>query len=128
MVLQVPTYKDKSGIHGIGLFTKEAIPRGTLVWRFTEGVDLELTQEQLDQLTPVERAHIQHYCYFCRESMRYVLCADDARFFNHSMTPNCMSLDDGTTVAAHDIAPKEELTDDYRTFDGSYEQHMRSAR
>jgi len=43
------------------------------------------------------------------------VCADDARFMNHSENPSC--LDEGeTTSAKRDIQAGEELTCDYRTF------------
>ena len=35
----VKTYLDKSGIHGMGVFAGEDIPKGTIVWDFVEGVD-----------------------------------------------------------------------------------------
>ncbi len=52
-----------------------------------------------------------------------MLCGDDARFFNHSDTPNCFDFPDergGTTVAARDIDPGEELTSDYASFDANH--------
>ena len=57
-----------------------------------------------------------------RQSHQYILCSDDARFFNHSDTPNTESRevageDEVITVAKRDIQPGEELTDDYRTFE-----------
>ena len=55
-----------------------------------------------------------------KSSGLYVLCGDDARFFNHSADPNCLDLDDGAggiTVAHRDIQRGEELTCDYALFD-----------
>ncbi|MFZ3100192.1 MAG: SET domain-containing protein [Minisyncoccales bacterium] len=48
--------------------------------------------------------------------------ADDARFFNHSNTPNTFGTEDpgdemAICVALRDIQIGEELTADYRTFD-----------
>ena len=56
----------------------------------------------------------------------YVLCGDDARFFNHSPSPNCVDIYDSShglddahdvTIAARDILPGEELTCDDALFD-----------
>ena len=49
----------------------------------------------------------------------YVLCFDDARYFNHSDNPNCKtieSLDDkeGVEIAGKDIQKGEELTVNYK--------------
>ena len=64
--------------------------------------------------------HTHTYC--SRQSHQYILCSDDARFFNHSDTPNTESRevdgeDEVITVAKRDIQPGEELTDDYRMFE-----------
>jgi hypothetical protein len=43
------------------------------------------------------------------------MCADNARFFNHSDDPTC--LDFGPhTAARYDLTPGTELTSDYRSF------------
>lgn len=60
----------------------------------------------------------------------YVLCGDDARFFNHSEDPNCFDFysdeEQDLTAARRDIRTGEELTCDYALFDldlieGKYE-------
>jgi uncharacterized protein len=43
------------------------------------------------------------------------MCADDARFFNHSADPTCLDFGPHTT-ARYDLAPGTELTSDYRSF------------
>lgn len=54
--------------------------------------------------------------------MNYILCADNARFFNHSDNPNTHVVEDPedeetADVASKDIQIGEELTVDYREFD-----------
>jgi hypothetical protein len=111
---------DKSLVHGIGLFAAEFIPEGTVIWRFHPAVDIMLTLEQIASLSPPCREQIERYSYRERCSGKYVLCGDDARFFNHAAVPNCIDLDgDGEdiTVSRRDIPYGEELTCDYALFD-----------
>lgn len=122
-MLLVKTYLDRSTIHGIGLFAGERIPAGTVVWRRSPEIDLLLEPAQLDRLHAAARAQVEKYSYLDRMLGKLVLCGDDARFFNHSDTPNCHDFPDasgGTTVAARDIERGEELTSDYSSFDASH--------
>jgi len=122
-MLLVKTYLDRSAIHGIGLFAAERIPKGTVIWRHSREIDLLLTAEEIAALHPAARVQIEKYTYLDRELGKFVLCGDDARFFNHSDAPNCHDIPDargGTTVAARDIEPGEELTSDYASFDANH--------
>ena len=122
-MLLVKTYLAESGIHGIGLFAAQRIPKGTVVWRLEPALDLELTEAQIEALAPAAREQIEKYIYLDHELRKLVLCGDDARFFNHSEEPNCHDFPDadgGTTVAARDIAEGEELTSDYSRFDAEH--------
>jgi SET domain-containing protein len=122
-MLLVRTYLDRSAIHGIGLFAAERIPRGTVVWRLSPALDILLSAEQIAALHPAAREQIEKYSYLDRMLGGFVLCGDDARFFNHSESPNCHDFPDergGTTVAARDIEAGEELTSDYASFDANH--------
>jgi uncharacterized protein len=119
-MLLVKTYLAESRIHGIGLFAAQRIPKGTVVWRLEPTLDLELTEAQIEALAPPAREQIRKYTYLDLVRGTYILCGDDARFFNHDEAPNCHDFPDadgGTTVAARDIAEGEELTSDYSRFD-----------
>src|SRR4051794_4683135 len=128
-MLLVRTRLDKSAIDGIGLFADAYIAKGTVIWRFCDSVDLQLTSESIKSLPTPTRAQIEKYSYREKHSGLYVLCGDDARFFNHSEDPNCIDFyeqRDGSdeahdvTVALRDIAPGEELTCDYSLFDADF--------
>jgi uncharacterized protein len=122
-MLLVKTNLAPSRIHGIGLFAAEDIPRGTVIWRRDPSIDVELTEEQLEALAPPSREQIVKYTYLDIVRRTYVLCGDDARFFNHEDAPNCVDYPDadgGTTVAARDIRAGEELTSDYGKFDANH--------
>ena len=122
-MLLVKTFLKPSAIHGIGLFAAENIPEGTVVWRLDPSIDVELTEEQIERLAATSRDQIVKYTYLDIVRRTYVLCGDDARFFNHEDAPNCLDYPDdrgGTTVAARDIRAGEELTSDYGKFDANH--------
>lgn len=119
-MLRVKTYLAQSGIHGIGLFAGEPIPKGAVVWGFDPPLDQRFTPDELARMPPSMKAFLARYAYSERGTL--VLCGDHARFMNHSPTPNCGN--DPTrhfTLALRDIAQGEELTDDYATMEDSWE-------
>jgi SET domain-containing protein len=122
-MLLVRTRIDRSPIHGLGLFAVEPIARGTPVWRFTPGFDLELPPSRLDQVSPEQREQLLHYGYIDPRLGAFILCCDGARFINHSDTPNIapdFSQDrHGIDIAVRDIATGEEITADYAIVEGS---------
>ncbi|MCX6787855.1 MAG: SET domain-containing protein [Candidatus Kaiserbacteria bacterium] len=114
-----------STIHSVGLFAKEFIPKGAKVWEFTEGFDLVLTKEEVKNLSEAAREQFFNYAYLSKKSGKYVLCSDDARFFNHQIPPNVTcripeesGIDEALECfAAKDIQTGEELTNNYEEFD-----------
>jgi hypothetical protein len=120
-MLLVKTKLDVSPIHGIGLFADEFIREGAIIWKFHNLFDLRFAEERIEQLAEGAREQIQKYSYREKHSGLYVLCGDDARFFNHSQNPNCFDIysdeDQDLTVAHRDINAGEELTCDYALFD-----------
>jgi SET domain-containing protein len=119
-MLLVRTRLEKSAVHGIGLFADQFIPKGTTLWRFHPTVDTKHSLDQLSEVAPPSLEQLRRYTYREKYSGLYVLCGDDARFFNHAKNPNCIDVDDGQegiTVAVRDIQPGEEMTCDYALFD-----------
>jgi uncharacterized protein len=120
-VLLVKTRLGMSDIHGVGLFAAEFIRAGAIVWRLNPALDIRLAGEQILGLPGPCRDQIQNYSYREKHSGLYVLCGDDARFFNHSTEPNCLDVyngeDEDVTLAGRDIEYGEELTCDYAAFD-----------
>jgi SET domain-containing protein len=115
-MLLVKTKLDRSLIEGIGLFADEFIPKGTTVWRRDAVIDIRFSEEDIANLSETAFQQITKYSYRDKESGLYVLCGDDARFFNHSEDPNCLDFGD-YTFAHRDIEMGEELTCDYMLFD-----------
>lgn len=120
-MMLVRTSVKPSLLHGLGLFAADDIPKGTHVWKYEPKFDLELTQQEMDALPEATRESVFNYVYKSNVTGNWILCSDDARFINHSRTPNL-----GTTqvtgeqetraVAARDIKAGEELTLDYAIF------------
>jgi SET domain-containing protein len=129
MMLLVKTKLNASEIHGIGLFADDFIRKDTIVWKFHPLIDLIITREQIAELAAEAREQIKKYSYRDIHSGLYVLCGDDARFFNHSENPNCLDTyefpdREGVTFACRDIAPGEELTCDYGLFDLDFDARL----
>ncbi len=121
-MLLVKTELKQSPIHGFGLFAAEWIPKNTTVWclalAFDKIVDCPL-------ISAVAREFLQKYAYRDKYSNDLILCSDDARFINHSETPNLKpgswsSLSYGCDIALRDIRIGEEITIDYRLIDASF--------
>src|SRR5690348_5313022 len=107
-MLLVPTRLAASPIHGFGVFAAESIARGTPVWRFAPGLDMEFEARIVETLPTHVQAFFSHYGYLDRNVQRIILCFDDARFVTHSDRPNVATdygLDPyGVDVALRDIA------------------------
>jgi SET domain-containing protein len=121
-MLTVKTRLGPSDIAGMGLFADQAIPKGTVTWRFMPGLDRLLTEDEMNALPEPARSSLLDHTYRDAASGLFVLCADNARFMNHAEDPNTAGVHEpcaieGYDVATRDIAAGEELTCDYRTFD-----------
>lgn len=100
-VILVRTEVRPSKIHGRGLFAVEAVPAGTVVWRFDPSID------KIDAVPASE-------IFSWRTEHGYVMTGDNAKFINHSKTPNLVTTPGVDPVfAARDIAAGEELTESY---------------
>ncbi|MBM3261792.1 SET domain-containing protein [Candidatus Kaiserbacteria bacterium] len=131
-MLLVKTKIKASPIAGTGLFADEFIPKGTFIWRFKKGFDMRVGKDYPDTLQEPAKSFFSTYAYQNPQTLHYVLCADDARFVNHSDNPNTHCTEDSddedsATIASRDIKEGEELTEDYREFDtnpfGGFDTH-----
>lgn len=127
-MLLVPTYLDKSPIHGIGLFASEPIKASTVVWRFDDRCDKIILAESIPDLPCWYRAHCERYGFQWNEL--FVVCGDNGHFMNHSESPalcDSQMYSLPMDVAARDIAAGEEITCDYRTFDDGWKGKLEDA-
>jgi len=126
-MLLVKTKLGQSKISGIGLFADQLISKGAIIWKYTEGIDLKISDERLAELEkeyPLEE--LKKYLYRSKSSNLHILCGDDGRFINHSFEPNTIDTsedDEGFTMASRDIQPGEEITSDYNGFDKDFEKY-----
>ena len=123
-MLLVKTKIGQSNIEGIGLFANEPIKKGTKVWGFEPKLDIVLSKNEVEKLSPAAKEQFNRYAYLDKVRQKYLLCGDDARFFNHSKAPNCdETIDNDSTFALKDIDVGEELTINYDEFYGNMDEH-----
>ncbi len=113
-MLKVKTYIDKSPVHGIGLFAGEFIPKDTLIWELNRELDLIISQQEYENLSPLSKEHFDWFAYYSDDRGGWILCFDNAKFVNHSETPNTYGV--GDTIALKDIQIGEEITENYYVF------------
>lgn len=120
-MIQVAHCVGPSAIAGAGLMAGTDIAPGTIIYRYDPRFVLILTDAELAAMPAAVGAEFIKYCYRGKGEHRLVgawyYCADDARFFNHSDTPNAVWDEAADAyLAARAIARGEEITCDYRSF------------
>src|SRR5579863_4738128 len=96
---------------GYGLFATRAIPKGTITW-VGDSLDQIISPARYAQLPALLRSQAFKYSYTNGRGER-ILCWDHGRFVNHSCAATCLSPGFDFEIAVRDIAPGEEITDDY---------------
>ena len=114
-MLLVETELRPSSIHGIGVFLLEPVRTGEPIWRFDSRVDRVYCDEEIETLPGHAREFLRTYSTWHEATRLWILCGDNGRHFNHSDTPNTLSLGAGVgdDVAAEDLPAGTELTTDY---------------
>ncbi len=115
-MLVVRTYLEKSPIHGFGIFAREPVTRGSLVWQFHEKLDIKFTPEEFEKLPASVKEEIEWHMYEPEEGGPFYYEATMGKYMNHSRLPNVDFSEVGQGVATQDIAAGDELTCDYRHF------------
>ncbi len=112
----VPTYLDKSSIHGFGVFAKEPIKKGAIIWEFNPLFDIRFSQEEFDKLPPSAQQEIEIHLYQPEQNGMLYYESTMGKYMNHSREPNVDFSNVGLGVATRDVVSGEELTCDYRDF------------
>ena len=114
-MLMVETELRQSEIHGTGVFLKEPVRKGELIWRFDSRIDRVYSEEEMAGLPERVRNFLRTYSTWHEATQLWILCGDNGRHFNHSDTPNTLSLAAGfgDDVAAEDLPAGIELTTNY---------------
>jgi hypothetical protein len=115
-MMMVDTEVRQSPIHGLGVFLKEPVKAGTLLWRFDPRVDRVYAEDEIAALPPHMQEYLRIYSTWHEPTGLYVLCGDNGRYVNHSETPNSISAAPcfGDDHAAVDLPAGTEMTSDYR--------------
>ena|SRR3989338_10450499 len=122
-MLCIKTKLKPSKISGIGLFADEPIMKGAVVWKFEPSIDILLSEKEISNLSEPAKEQFYNYAYLDNNYGKYLLCGDDARFFNHSDNPNCNDELSDMTIAERNIMGGEELTVNYKKFYGDINRH-----
>lgn len=125
-MLIIPVELRPSRIHGLGVFTRQAVRAGEVVSRYLPPFDVQYPVELMTMVSVSERAYLKNFSYLSRFTGVYVLPGDHDRYMNHSDDPNVGMNPNGSTenLALRDIAAGEELTCDYRTFDAEWREKL----
>ncbi len=115
-MLVVRTYLEKSPIHGFGVFSKDPISKGTLVWEFHDKLDIKFSPEEYENLPACVREELEVHMYEPEAGGPLFYEATMGKYMNHSRDANVDFSKVDFGVATRDIAVGEELTCDYRHF------------
>jgi SET domain-containing protein len=116
-MMLVDTELKPSPIHGIGVFLKEPVRAGQVVWRYDSRVDRVYTEAEIASLPEHMQRFLRIYSTWHEPTGLWVLCGDNGRHFNHADDPSTVSdgISFGEDRAIRDLAAGEELTSDYKT-------------
>lgn len=115
-----------SNIDGKGVFALEPIPKGTIVWQYTEGHDKKISRQEFDALDENTKTSLQRVAYLSPTTKMWVIPPDndpacytnhDPDNFNTSVSFEQAISDEPLFRANRDISPNEEITNNYTDFD-----------
>ena len=96
---------------GYGVFATQHIPKGTAVY-VRDALEIVIPRDASLALSPIYSDIVKKYSYIDSQGA-FVLSWDHARFVNHCCHPNTITTGYGFEIAIRDIAPGEEISDDY---------------
>ena len=120
-MLTIEVYIKESEGKGLGVFSKNFIPKGTIICKFVEGFDTKVHVKNLDKLNDIQKKVIDKY--FWREDDYYYSSCDHSIFINHSYTPNTILDEDGNVVASIDINVDDEILENYSLYDLDFDSY-----
>jgi SET domain-containing protein len=107
---------------GLGLFAKEFIPKDSIAWKFTEGIDTKISLLQFFDLNDAQKEYFTKYGWIEKgEEGFYYSSGDLSNFMNHSYTPNLNGKQE-CLIAVRDIQIGEELFVDYSEFCANFDK------
>lgn len=117
-MLLVPTDVRPSSVHGRGVFARDFVPCGTVVWVMDRDSTLALTRAQWAVLSASESDDLSNAFRWhgFEEQEHIVVDLDNARYLNHSedrANLACPPERRNAMVATRDIEAGEELLENY---------------
>jgi len=101
---------------GLGLFAKEFISKGSVVWEFVDGLDIKISMNEFNARNNSQNEHFIKYGWIQKgEENFYYSSGDLSNFMNHSYDPNINGKEE-VSVALRDIHIDEELFINYKDF------------
>lgn len=128
-MLVIPTYIEKSEIDGLGLFAAKDIESGSITWYLDPSIDLVIPKDVFANILNViedaeQKERLVKWSYTRNEDI--IFCVDNAKFINHSNTPN-IKCEGQYDIATRDIVKGEEITADYQQFEDEPNEVEKSA-
>ena len=120
-MMLVPCYLAASEIEGLGVYSREPIRKGQLIWKFDPRIDRVIPLDSFSDADDRLDDFLKRYTYVPHfDTSVCILDGDEGRYMNHSETPNTdFSSTTETGYALFDIPAGTELTCDYREFDST---------
>lgn len=87
-----------------------------------------LSDDSYNELPNDAKTLISHFGYYNSKEGGWCLCGDNARYTNHSTTPNMQACNDTkvlVSIAVKDISVGDEITEDYYYFDEKAEEKLK---
>jgi uncharacterized protein len=120
-MLLISTHVAPSSIEGLGVFSDDYVPSGTLIWSLNSKFDIFVNETEIGALPPHVQSFLARYSYPHLEMPGYrVIDVDNGKFMNHSLHPNTDFRVFDRGYALTDIAPGEEITCNYHEFDPDF--------
>eukprot|EP00005_Dracoamoeba_jomungandri_P004401 CAMPEP_0174249934 /NCGR_PEP_ID=MMETSP0439-20130205/253_1 /TAXON_ID=0 /ORGANISM="Stereomyxa ramosa, Strain Chinc5" /LENGTH=163 /DNA_ID=CAMNT_0015329879 /DNA_START=84 /DNA_END=575 /DNA_ORIENTATION=+ len=133
MVFLVEVEIRESPMHGKGVFAKQDIKKGTIVWRFSPETCKIVPVEELEKFNPTTEEEEEElfgmlwYGYLNEKTYSWFIAFDGSQYTNHSTEPNIgypeessshpdREVEEEVCIALEDIKEGEEFTADYRAF------------
>jgi SET domain-containing protein len=87
-LLIIPTVIKPSLIHGTGLFAIKKLLKNQIIWALHRNFDSCFSKQEWELLPKNAKKYLYTYMYWSERKQKYIGCIDNARFMNHSLTPN----------------------------------------
>jgi|SRR6185437_12508037 len=121
-MLLIKTYLKETEFKGIGLFTAIGLDLGAVIHVTDTNFNKVFSKEEIEYFGPLQKEFYNTYMIHLPDGSA-MLDLDNTRFINHSSNPNLV-CDLECIKTCRKIEAGEELTLNYKTFDGEYSDEL----